>query len=144
MSITYEADLVDQHIDDQTIYFTLTDSTPTSYDWCCDADKGINIQNYLDSKEEEFLLLIRKYEYEGGIAGRDYEPDPLKTDLENYEDWISAGAPIKDDEGTILYYATYVPWTYEVPAIVTTKANKGQGTLMERIANLEDAVFGVD
>lgn len=153
MSVTYDANMVKQNVDDQTIYFTLTDSILTDYEWVCDAPKGINIQNYLDSKEDDFLLQIRRREYPGGVMGRDYEYDPeTQTELEAVEAWIAAGAPIKDDEGTTIGNVNLVPWAYafsdlsspvDRKDITQEQLNKaGQGLLQTRIENLEEIIFG--
>ena len=75
--------------DDITVFWTLTDDEGVEYPWHGDIPKGVDVQEYLDSKIPEYLLLIRKREYRAA-------PD---MDLETMEEWIKDGAMLRDEEG---------------------------------------------
>jgi len=73
----------------QVVFFTLTDDTPEVYLWHSNTPvlEGQNLQNYLDDKLNDYLLLIRKREYPGAI----YQDSVGDTDLEKFTQWIADG-----------------------------------------------------
>lgn len=72
----------------QVVFFSLNDDV-TTYKWHANTSilSGQNLQDYLDSKLNEYLLLIRKREYPGAI----YQDSAGNTDLEKFEQWITDG-----------------------------------------------------
>lgn len=87
MQITYNPDLIVQHDNDQTVYFTLTDDNDNAYEWHGDIPKDVDIQKYLEANIKKFLLLIRKREY---LDAR-FEVKEDETELEAMELWITNG-----------------------------------------------------
>lgn len=117
MQITYNPDLVRQNDGDQTVYFTLTDDQGNEYKWHCDCPKNIDIQKYLNSKMEKFLLLIRQREYPEAVPGRDYIVKDGMTDLSALEEWVKSDATIRNDDGEFVKKAEQVSWksTHPIP-----------------------------
>lgn len=142
MKILYNPELVRQNEDDQTVFFTLTDDDGMSYQWHCDAPKGVDVQAYLDSNMEKFLLLIRRREFPEATRGRDYEVSEDQTDLEAIEKFIAAGCNLKDDQGQIIGQAARVPWKSthpeKIPAATLDKINRAT-----TVADLRDALIEI-
>lgn len=92
MNITYTN--IRQNENDQTVYWTLNDGI-NDYQWWSDIPKNVDVQSYLESKMNEYLILIRKREY----------PDaPINQEDFDFDQWIKDGCIIpaiysKDDKG---------------------------------------------
>jgi len=73
------------------VFFAITDSNGNEYRWHGNILPDIDVQAYLEMKEEEILLLIRRQEYPE-------MPAEIQT-LEEAEKWIKDGCKIKVQVG---------------------------------------------
>lgn len=126
MQISYQE--TRENESDITVFWTLIDDEANSYEWHSDIPKEVDIQSYLDSQMQAYLLMICKREY----PGAQYQSSPGKTELDRFKEWVADGCMNRDDEGQYEEKIEKVPWQGTHPKSVQLKED------IDAIASIDD------